>query len=302
VAYVVDRGPRSPKNVVCCKNEAMPPPDQTQRIDYRLKAGAHIRAAREMLASSEPFAAEYACLHARFALEALAYDRVQDYLLEVSADAMNGWTPKAVLRELLYTDPEACSPINVTIGWRPDPDGPLREIHLGEGYRFSARWGNKMHNALSNFLHEPTIKQAAEGDADRRQKSKDKVEEALLELGRVLASPLSSFRAHRLVKTQCRCGSPIARDLDFIEAGKIVACSACGRVYNCRYDEAQHRFEFWPQQASWTCIDCKTFNSMDAHELKSTSVVECSCCGEKFKIETKPILRRIVDEDDDSDK
>jgi len=255
-----------------------------------------MRAAREMLTSGDAFAPAYACLHARFALEALAYDLLQDYLFEVSPDAMNGWTPKAVLKELLYTDPDACSPVNLTIGWRPDPNAPPQEIHLGESYRFSAVWANRMHNALSNFLHQPTIKRAtmSEGETDSRQKSREKADEALQELDRVIASPLSSFRAHRLVRTRCKCGSPIARDLEFIEAGKVVACSACGRLYNCRYDESRHDFEFWPQQASWTCNDCKTFNSMDAYELKSGTVVECAGCGEKFTIETKPILTRIV--------
>ena len=77
-----------------------------------------------MLMSSEAFAPAYACLHARFALEALAYDLLQDYLYEVSADAMNGWTPRAVLKELLYTDPDACAPVNITIGWQPDRNTP----------------------------------------------------------------------------------------------------------------------------------------------------------------------------------
>src|SRR5271168_2218947 len=100
----------------------MPPPDVNRRIDYRSKARAHVRAAREMLTLEDAFAPAYACLHARCALEALAYERLQDYLFEVSADAMNSWTPRQVLNELLYTDPDACSPIKVTIGWRPDPD------------------------------------------------------------------------------------------------------------------------------------------------------------------------------------
>jgi hypothetical protein len=96
----------------------MPSPEEKQRIDYRSKARAHVQAAREMLKSDDAFAPAYACLHARFAIETLAYDRLQDYLFEVSLTAMNGWTPKAVLKELLYTDPDACSPVSVTFNWK----------------------------------------------------------------------------------------------------------------------------------------------------------------------------------------
>ena len=280
----------------------MPSPEEKQRIEYRSKARAHVQAAREILKSDDAFAPAYACLHARFAIEALAFDRLQDYLLEVSIDAMNGWTPKAVLKELLYTDPEACSPVSVTFGWRPDPDAPPQEIHLGESYPLSAVWANKMHNALSSFLHQQTIKKMTTfgPENDHEQAPRRKAEEALQEIDRILASTLSGWRAHRLIQTQCKCGSLIARDLEFIEAGKFVACSACGRLYNCRYDEPRHGFEFWPQKASFTCIDCKTFNSIDAYEMKPGNVIECSGCGEKFKVEMKPFFTRIVSEGTDN--
>ena len=85
----------------------------------------------------------------------------------------------------------------------------------------------------------------------------------------------------------------IARDLEFIEAGKFVACSACGRLYNCRYDESRHGFDFRPQQATFTCKVCGKFNSMDAYEMKSGNVIECLGCGEKFKVEMKEFLTRI---------
>ena len=149
----------------------MPSPEQKQQIDYRSKARAHVRAARAMLTMDDAFAPAYACLHARFAIEALAYDQLQDYLFEVSLDAMDGWTPKAVLKELLYTDPEACSPVSLTFGWRPDPDAPPQEIHLGESYPLSAVWANRMHNALSSFLHQPTIKQTT-GDEPENDRQK----------------------------------------------------------------------------------------------------------------------------------
>jgi hypothetical protein len=162
----------------------MPSPEQKQRIDYRSKARAHVQAAREMLKSDDAFAPAYACLHARFAIEALAYDRLQDYLFEVSLDAMNGWTPKAVLKELLYTDPDACSPTSVTFGWKPNPDADTQEIHLGDSYPLRPVWANKMHNALSHFLHEPTIRQSAAAETDRQSAAQKKAEEALQEVDR----------------------------------------------------------------------------------------------------------------------
>ena len=66
------------------------------------------------------------------------------------------------------------------------------------------------------------------------------------------------------------------------------------RLYNCWYDESRHGFDFWPQQASFPCKVCGKFNSIDAYEMKPGNVIECLGCGEKFKVEMKPLLTRIV--------
>jgi hypothetical protein len=154
--------------------------------------------ARELLkAENDPFGPTYACLQARFAIEAFAYELLQDYLFEVSADAMNNWKPKAILKKLLYIDPDACSPISLTFEQSTEDGGPKREIHLGDSYRFSAAWANRMHDALGSFLHPPTIKQTMRGSAANAanaanvaELARGKAEEALVELERVLASTL----------------------------------------------------------------------------------------------------------------
>jgi hypothetical protein len=39
---------------------------------------------------------------------------------------------------------------------------------------------------------------------------------------------------------------------------------------------------------------------MDAYEMKSGNVIECLGCGEKFKVEMKQLLTRIVSADNPS--
>jgi hypothetical protein len=209
----------------------MPSPEEKQRIDYRSKARAHVQAAREMLKSGDAFAPAYACLHARFAIEALAYDLLQDYLSEVSRAAMDKWTPKVVLKEILYVDDEACSTTGVVFSYN-DKDGVPRKIDFGESRKMSPAWANKMHNALGNFLHQPTVRQMlGVSEADPLEVGRRKAEEALHEIERVLASSVWSFRAHQLMQIACKCGSVIARDKSFLEAKKILECSNCGRFY-----------------------------------------------------------------------
>lgn len=268
----------------------MPLPDPEDRINYRSKARAHVKAARERLEAADPFGSVYACLHSRFAIEALAYELLQDYLSEVSPEAMSRWTPKAVLNDLLNISDDACSPISLTIGLNPGKDEPQQTITL-DSHRFSAEWANKMHNALGSFLHQPTIRQLRrEPEADIPGLARQKAEQALSELERVLASKVWSFRAHRLVKTTCKCGYLVARDIEFLNAGKEVICSDCGRAYNYRLAEARKRFEFWPQQAAWTCRYCETKHETDAYVAKPGKIVQCFTCSKKFKLQASMVL------------
>lgn len=267
----------------------MPPPDEANRIDYVSKARAHAQAARDQLATADPFGPVHACLHARLAIEALAYNLLQDYLSEVSRDAMEKWTPRVVLKEIMYVDEEACSTRGIVIGYN-DKDGVRHEIDLGESRKLSPAWANKMHNALGYFLHQPTVRQIRTSDADSSEAGRRKAEEALHEIERVLASSVWSFRAHQLVQITCKCGSVIARDKSFLEAKKDLECSNCGLFYTYWLEEEKNRYGFRPQQMLWTCKDCGVANAKDADEAGPGTVVECSGCNAKFEVTTKTLL------------
>ena len=270
----------------------MPPPDEAKRIDYVSKARAHAQAARAQLAAADPFGPAHACLHARLAIEALAYDLLQDYLSEVSRDAMERWRPMVVLKEILYVDEDACSTTHVVFSYN-DADGVPREIDFGESRKMSPAWANKMHNALGSFLHQPTVRQMLRvSDADLSEVGRRKAEEALDEIERVLASSVWSFRAHQLLQINCKCGSVIARDKSFLEAKKILECSNCGRFYTYWLEEDAKRYGFRPAHVSWTCKDCGAANVKDADEAKPGTVVECSRCAAKFELANKILLVR----------
>jgi hypothetical protein len=270
----------------------MPPPDEKKRIDYVSKARAHAQAARDQLAAADAFGPVHACLHARLAIEALAYDLLQNYLSEVSHEAVEKWTPGFVLKEILYVDEDACSTSHVRFSYK-DKDGVSREIDFGESLKMSPAWANRMHNALGNFLHQPTVRQMLQvSDTTRSETGRRKAKEALDEIERVLASSVWSFRAHQLLQINCKCGSVIARDKSFLEAKKILECSNCGRFYTYWLEEESKRYGFRSAQVSWTCKDCGAANVKDADEAKPGNVVECSRCAAKFELANKIFLVR----------
>jgi hypothetical protein len=205
---------------------------------------------------------------------------------------MKKWTPKVVLKEILYVDDEACSTTGVVFSYN-DKDGVPRKIDFGESRKMSPAWANKMHNALGNFLHQPTVRQIlGVSEADSLEAGRRKAEEALHEIERVLASSVWSFRAHQLMQITCKCGSVIARDKSFLEAKKILECSNCGRFYTYWLEKKNNRYAFRPQQMVWTCKDCGVANATDADEAGTGCVVECAGCNAKFEVATKTLLVR----------
>jgi hypothetical protein len=80
-----------------------------------------------------------------------------------------------------------------------------------------------------------------------------------------------------------------------------VGCSVCGRLLNCRYNADREDFDFWPQQGTFTCKGCETFNETDAHDMKPGEVVQCSGCGARFEVEERIGLMPIANEADGGD-
>lgn len=262
----------------------MPSPPPESEFDFRSRARSHVTAAKELLSVSTPRTPFYACLELRMAIEALAYDAFQQYSFEVPADAMNKWTPKQILDELVYIDPDVELTSSITINVPELPNAQAYEIELGEVRRLSSKWANKAHNALGNFLHQPTIKQLTQLTNDLDVSARKKANEVITEIDRLLSSPVSSFRAHRLVEIKCDCGCRIARDVEFLNAQKRVICSSCGCEYLYSLDAEKGGYNFIPRKALWECNACKTSNSFPFHELKEGNSVSCSHCKKSFEI------------------
>jgi DNA-directed RNA polymerase subunit RPC12/RpoP len=284
-------GPRFPE----CRL-TMPNPLPENEIDYRSRAHGHVRAAKELLINSDQRSPFYACLELRMAIEALAYDAFQQYSFEVSAKSMNQWTPKKILDELVYIDPWVELTSSITITVNATETAPAQEIALGEIRRLSAKWANKMHNALGNFLHQPTLKQFQHMTDNVEKAAREKAGEATVELERILSAPVLQFRAHRLVETKCECGYRIARDREFLLAGKKVTCSDCGREYNYSHDKQTDAFAFTLRRVLWQCLACKESNSFGIHELEPERkmIITCTNCGESVEVGMVPQLRAIT--------
>ncbi|MDO9499114.1 hypothetical protein [Falsiroseomonas sp.] len=250
-------------------------------IDFRSRARAHLAEAQTRLSTPGEASARQACLSLRMAIEALTYQVLQAYLSETPNSVMAQWTPKKVLDELLAVDPHADRTAKIFVGREDVPGEPAKVMEfLGEDRRFTVRWGNKAHNALGNFLHEPTLRQHELGKATLEADARAKAAEILAELERILSAPLFNVNFGEFITFDCTCGFLIKRKANFLSPEKPVVCGACGRryIYQDAGGDDQHRFI--PDRATFNCFKCDAVCSVEAHELSSGKVVTCACGAE----------------------
>jgi hypothetical protein len=171
-----------------------PPP----RIDFRGIARRNLGTARRLMGGAD-FELRYACLELRMAIEALAYDTLQNYADDVSDlldQAHKEWQPKKVLQMLLEYDPISSTSLRM----RAQPLGPDGEpkgepyIHEITEHRLDVKWAAKAHGSLGSFLHQRTIAHINDGKEVDHDTMLREAERVAAELDRILASEVFGIR------------------------------------------------------------------------------------------------------------
>ncbi len=154
---------------------------------------------------------------------------------------------------------------------------------LGQENRFSSRWAQKAHNALSNFLHTPTLLQLQTDGDHKSAKVKSKAREIAGELENILSSTLSDFKIpFPSIAFECDCGFNIRRRVDALS--KRIKCIKCGNLYVAKSENGKYSLQ--EANARYTCPydDCSKLSLLRENLVRDGSIVSCSVCGRKSKI------------------
>lgn len=263
------------------------------QINYRDRARKHVAEARARLAEPGEAAARQACLSLRMAIEALTYQNLRAYLAETPNSVMAQWTPKKVMDELLAVDPHADRTVTVFFGIEETPGVPAADMQpLGEDRRFTQAWGNKAHNALGSFLHEPTIRQSETGKATEEQ-ARTKASEIADELDCILATSLFGVNIGQYIVFDCTCGFHVKRRTSVLSPDDKVVCGGCGKHWIYQEHEGDPPWRFIPDGYSFSCLACEATCQFEAHELADGKVVTCNACGAKAEIYTQFAARPV---------
>lgn len=119
------------------------------------RAEPHIERAQGHLSSGEPHRLRYACLELRFALERIAYQKLQLRLPEVSQKEIAAWQPKRIIAALMeLVDPMLGADYTLSVGKHSDRPPQEDDYTLvGTNKGVDAKSIGKHWHKLGSFLH-----------------------------------------------------------------------------------------------------------------------------------------------------
>ena len=245
---------------------------------YRALAKDHFKQATYALASGKDDQLIYACLELRSCIEALSYGLLLAYHKELAASAFKSWTPRQVLGELEEADPKANVTRELRYG-RQERHGERAKImrSLGVDHRMNPKWANKAYNALSNFLHVPTVTQLARDPDALRTKMRDRCEKCVKVLRPIVNSKIWHDTFGQFYAFKCDCGFEVKRRTEVLKTKREATCWNCGQIFDVDRFDGDSPFVV-PRAALWDC-QCGHENRLAFHLLKDKLEVACDACN-----------------------
>jgi len=246
----------------------------------------NIQRANEHLASGDAPRLRYACLELRFALERIAYQKLQLRLGDISIEEIAAWQPKRVMDALMeLVDPDLNQDAMLSVA-REGRDGKPAEAFqpVGTNKGVNPQDIGKYWQKLGFYLHMTMPKKKGEHPKEPDAK---KLAAFLTEvIAYVEKTTSTGFDAHFSVKVTFECGAchqTIVRNARLLKEGEIVQCqnTACVASYKA-YKESEDRYRFEPHLIAIPCKQCGGTMHVPANKLLKlpyweSATVLCEC-------------------------
>jgi hypothetical protein len=253
---------------------------------YRAQARQALERAKNLLGEDQQL--RYAALDLRLAMEALTYDRAQGYLEELPLGALAKWQPKQLMDALIEIDPTAGSTYTLRMGEEPALGvAPETMSTLGTDVVFGLKEIKKHYQAVSSFLHMPTMQQHSDGKGWDVAKVRSRLEEVAQKIDASLSSSVWNCTLGDFSNFECcRCDKPIHKRVPQGTAELIANCLHCSAPHAGRLLE-DGSVEWKPMTVPAPCptIDCSHAFDLWQDEIKRGTCWECSQCHKRYQID-----------------
>ncbi|RCK43647.1 hypothetical protein TH25_21080 [Thalassospira profundimaris] len=257
----------------------------------------YIQRAQDHIKSNDPDRLPYACLELRYALERVAYQKLQLRLDKITIEEIGAWQPRRAMDRLMeLVDEHLTKDSTLSVASESEPGTPATDgfVTVGQTKGISPRELGKHWQKLSSFLHIQMPK--------KKGQHAPKTDEAALRtyLGEVIeyveAVTSTAFDAHfsETVTFTCgKCGQSIVRNSELLKEETVVQCQneQCNASYVTHVKDDEFTFE--PYLIPLDCKSCGHRDRIEANAFMKMKTNEsviyvCDDCG------TRHIVRWLL--------
>ncbi len=253
----------------------------------------HIQRAQDHLGSNDPDRLAYACLELRYALERVAYQKLQLRLDKITIEEIGAWQPRRAMDRLMeLVDEHLTKDSTLRVARESEPGTPATDgfVTVGQTKGVSPREIGKHWQKLGSFLHirMPTKKgqhSPKPDEAALRTYLKEVIEY-------VEAATSTGFDAHfsETVTFACgKCDQSIVRNSVLLKEETVVQCQneQCNASYITHVKDEEFTFE--PYLIPLECRNCAHIDRIEANAFMKMKpnenvILICDNCGTRHLV------------------
>lgn len=255
---------------------------------------SNIERAKKIVESGDVDQLRYACLELRFALERIAYQKLQLRLDHITIEEIGAWQPRRAMERLMELVDEYLTGDSVLQAAPEKVPGQEADkedfVTVGTTKGVNPKDIGKHWQKLGSFLHATVPKR--KGDLSRdpdEKKLRRYLNEVISYIEDVTSTGFDAYFSQN-VTFQCdKCGQNIVRSSTLIKDQDVVQC----QNPNCNASfiayKKQDQFSFERYQLHFDCLSCKErtfFDSNDMLKLEREKLHQFSCrnCGKRYQV------------------
>ncbi len=259
----------------------------TAPTNFRHLARQALSRARAELAANDQHRLRYAALELRETMEALTYDRALAFKEYIPPEEYKTWQSRKLMMVLLDIDPLIGMTSDVAFGPQNE-DGKSRPENmklLGTDRVFTLADLKDHYDAISSYLHMPSLKQLQLGKLPDETKLRAQCDEIIFKAERVLSSPIWNVDLNFVATIECMnedCKKPVRKRIPVGKDSVEVQCFECKAEYIIT-SEDDNRVRWTPKKVDAECSTpgCPETVALWNHELKQGTNWRCRGCGKR---------------------
>lgn len=251
----------------------------------------HISRAREHLESGEPQRLRYACLELRYALERIAYHKLELRLDKVSPEEVAAWQPSRVMEILMeLVDENLGQDFTVQIAKEIEPGVVLEDEFstLGKVKGISPRKLGKHWHKISSYLH--VQKPKKKGDkpvAPDTATLKRYLKKVINYIDEITKTGFDAYFSSDVTFECGKCDQKIVRNPKLLKPESVVQCQNpnCDASHITKIENGKFIFELY--RLPIDCQNCGEREYFEANfflkmKTSKSTILQCNKCDTRY--------------------